>query len=157
MEALEQEVVLSQDMLAILQTEQKALLNMDMQALILLSDKKENRLSRIQALDSQIAELTREALPEAAGKTTRFTALIPLLKPEEGEKLARYRKRLAWLREEILSRNQINRHFAADVKTYLNDAISLITSGIAERPLYGGSGFSRKPSLNQPSFISREV
>jgi len=156
-ETLEQEILLSQDMLAILSEEQNALVAMDMQALIRLSSKKENRLSRLQALDAMLAEMTAELRPEAPEKTTRLAALIPLLNPEEGGKLTQYRKKLTGLREEILSRNQINRHFAADVKTYLNDAISLITRGIADRPLYGLTGLSRKPSLNQPSLISREV
>ena len=156
-ETLDQEVLLSQDMLVILQAEQKALVAMDMQGLIHLSTKKENRLSRIQALDSQLAEMAGELRPEAPGTTARLGALIPLLNPEDGEKLTQYRKKLIGLREDILSRNQINKHFAADVKTYLNDAISLITSGIAERPMYGLTGRSTKPSLNQPSLISRAV
>lgn len=156
-ETLEQEVILSQDMLVILTEEQKALVSMDMQALLRLSAIKENRLSRIQALDSFLADLSREIRPEASGKKASLAALIPLLNQEEGGKLALYRKKLVRLREEILSRNLINRHFAADVKTYLNDAISLITSGIAECPMYGLTGLSRKPSLSQPSFISREV
>lgn len=156
-ETLEQEVLLSQDMLAILQAEQKALVAMDMQALIHLSGKKENRLTRIQALDSLLTDLAAELCPAANGKTARLTALIPLLNPEEGEKLRQYRKKLTGLREDILSHNQVNRHFAEDVKTYLNDAISLITSGIAERPMYGLTGLSRKPSLSQPSLISRAV
>lgn len=156
-EALEQEVILSQDMLAILNEEQKALVSMDMQALLRLSAIKENRLSRIQALDALLANLTREICPEAPGKTARLAALIPLLNQEDGNKLVQYRKKLTRLREEILNRNLINRHFAADVKTYLNDAISLISNGIAERPMYGLTGLSRKPSLSQPSFISREV
>jgi len=156
-EALEQEILLSQDMLAILHEEQKALVSMDMQALIRLSSKKENRLSRIQALDSLIAEMTGEFCQKAAAKAARLASLIPLLNPGDGGKLAQYRKKLAGLRGEILSRNQINKNFAADVKTYLNDAISLITGGIADRPMYGLSGRSRKPSLNQPSFICREA
>ena len=156
-ETLEQEVLLSQDMLAILNEEQKALVAMDMQALIRLSSKKENRLNRIQALDALLVEMTGEILPEAAAKTAKLSALIPLLNSEEGEKLDQYRKKLVWLREEILSRNQVNHHFAADVKKYLDDAITLITSGIADRPMYGLTGLRRKPSLNQPSLISREV
>ena len=155
-ETLEQEVLLSQDMLTILQAEQKALVAMDMQALISLSAKKENRLSRIQALDSLLAEMTKEFRPEPPEKTGKLAALIPLLNPEQGGKLTHYRKKLTGLREEILSSNHINKHFAADVKQYLNDAISLITSGIADRPLYG-LGLGRKPSLNQPSLISRAV
>ncbi len=156
-ETLEQEVLLSQDMLVILHEEEKALVAMDMQALLRLSGKKENRLSRIQALDSLLADLAGELRPEAHDKTAKLAALIPLLNPEEGEKLGQYRNKLAGLRKDILSRNQINRHFAAEVKQYLNDAISLITSGIADRPMYGLTGLSRKPSLNQPSLISREV
>ncbi len=156
-ETLEQEILLSQDMLAILSEEQKALVAMDMQSLIRLSGKKENRLSRIQALDSLLADLAAELRPEAHGKTAKLAALIPLLNPEEGEKVSQYRKKLTGLREDILSRNQINKHFAEDVKTYLNDAISLITSGIADRPMYGLTGLSRKSSLNPPSLISREV
>ncbi|HEX9716048.1 MAG TPA: flagellar export chaperone FlgN [Desulfurivibrionaceae bacterium] len=151
-ETLEQEVLLSQDMLAILNEEEKALVAMDMQALIRLSGKKENRLTRIQALDSLLTEMSEKILPGA-----KLSSLIPLLNPEEGEKLRQYRKNLTRLREEILGRNQVNSHFAADVKTYLNDAILLITSGIAERPMYGLTGISRKPSLSQPSLISREV
>ncbi len=157
LETLEQEVLLSQDMLAILSEEQKALVAMDIQALIRLSGKKENRLSRIQALDALLAEMAGALHPDTHDKTARLGALIPLLNPEEGGKLGQYRKKLTELREEILSRNQINKHFAADVKTYLNDAISLITSGIADRPMYGLTGLSRKPSLNQPSLISRAV
>ncbi|MCX5865300.1 MAG: flagellar protein FlgN [Deltaproteobacteria bacterium] len=156
-ETLEQEVLLSQDMLAILSEEQKALVAMDMQDLIRLSGKKENRLSRIQALDSLLANLTAEFSPETTGKPARLAALIPLLNPEEGGKIAQYRNKLTGLREDILRRNQINGHFAEDVKTYLNDAISLITSGIADRPMYGLPNRSRKPSLNQPSLISRAV
>ena len=156
-EVLEQEVQLSEDMLAILSEEQKALTAMDMQALIRLSAKKENRLNRIQALDTLLAEMTKEFRPEAEEKTAKLSALIPLLAPEEGKKLGQYRKNLSRLREEILSRNQTNGHFAADVKTYLNDAITLITSSIADRPMYGLTGLSKKPSLNQPSLISREV
>ncbi|MFA6497860.1 MAG: flagellar export chaperone FlgN [Desulfurivibrionaceae bacterium] len=156
-EALEQEVLLSQDMLTILSEEQKALVAMDMQALIRLSSKKENRLNRIQALDSLLAEMAGTFHPNTHEKSARLAALIPLLNSEEGGKLAQYRKKLTGLREEILSRNQINKHFAADVKTYLHDAITLITSGIADRPMYGLTGLSRKPSLNQPSLISREV
>lgn len=156
-ETLEEEILLAQDMLAILSEEQKALVHMDIQALLRLSGKKENRLSRIQALDSLLTEMAGELCPESPGKTARLAALIPLLPPEEGEKLGRSRNRLAGLREEILSRNRINRHFAADVKKYLNDAITLITSGIADRPLYGLTGLNRKPSLNPPSLLSREV
>jgi len=156
-ETLEQQVMLSQDMLAILTEEQKALVSMDMQGLIQVSAKKENRLSRIQALDCLLAELAGRLRPDAHGKTARLAALIPLLAPEEGEKLRQYRQKLTGLREEILGRNQINKHFASDVKHYLNDAISLITSGIADRPIYGLNGLSRKPSLNQPSLLSREV
>jgi len=156
-ETLEQEILLSQDMLAILSEEQKALVAMDMQALIRLSGKKENRLSRIQALDSLLADLAAELRPETHAKTARLAALIPLLSPQEGKKVSQYRKKLTGLREDILSRNQINRHFAEDVKTYLNDAITLITSGIADRPMYGLTGLSKKPSLNPPSLISREV
>lgn len=156
-ETLEQAILLAQDMLAVLHEEQKALVAMDMQELLRVSGKKENRLSRIQALDSLLAEMAGELLPGTPGKAAKLAALIPLLNPAEGKKLGQYRKKLRGLREEILSRNQINRHFAADVKGYLNDAISLITSGIADRPLYGLNGLGRKASLQQPSLISREV
>mgnify|MGYP000170866780 CR=1 FL=1 len=156
-EVLEQQVQLSEDMLAILSEEQNALTAMDMQALLRLSARKENRLSRIQSLDAMLAEMAKEILPGAQTKTARLAALIPLLAPEEGKKVGLYRKNLTRLREEILSRNRINGHFAADVKTYLNDAITLITSSIADRPMYGLTGLSKKPSLNQPSLISREV
>ncbi|HIJ89733.1 MAG: flagellar protein FlgN [Desulfobulbaceae bacterium] len=156
-EALEQEVHLSEDMLAILSEEQQAMLAMDMQALMLLNGRKENRLGRIQAMDTLLQDMAGQFLSRAAGQSARLSELIPAVPPEEGEKLTLYRQKLAALREDILSRNQTNKLFAADVKKYLNDALSMITSGIADRPMYGATGMSRKASLNQPSFISREV
>lgn len=156
-ENLEQAVMLSRDLLAILNEERKAMVAMDMQALAELSARKENRLHRLNALDSLIAEMTGNLQPEA-GKRAGLSGLIPLLGKEEGSKLKQFQKRIAGLREEISRCDQINRFFASDVQNYINDAISLITSAIADRPLYGRlAGLARKPSLNQPSLISREV
>jgi len=155
-ENLEQAVLLSQDLLAILGEEQKALAATDMQALVEICAKKENRLERLKALDAMIAEMAGSLRPESAPKTG-LAWLVPLLGREEGGRLKELRNKLAGLRAEILKRNQVNRLFATDVRGYLNDAISLITSAIADRPLYGLSGLARKPSLNQPSLISREV
>lgn len=154
---LEQAVTLSQDLLAVLSEERKAMVAMDMQALAELSARKENRLLRLNTLDSLIAEMTSNLQPEAGNKAG-LSGLIPLLGKEEGGKLKQFQQRIAGLREEISRCNQINKFFASDVQKYINDAISLITSAIADRPLYGRlHGLARKASLNQPALISREI
>ncbi len=153
---LEREVQLSQEMLSLLESEKNALAAMDMQSLVSLSRKKVGQLTTMQAVDESLQETARQITDLPAGKPVKLENLASLATGEDMDRLKAYRKKLTQLREEILGRNMVNKHFAEDTKSYLNDAISLITSAVAERPMYGTKGVG-KPSTKQPALISREV
>ncbi|HIJ78603.1 MAG: flagellar protein FlgN [Desulfobulbaceae bacterium] len=156
-ETLEQEVTLAREMITIIAEEKKALVAMDMPALIHLSKKKSTHAVRIQSLDELAQNIAREITANPAAKSIKLASLTPLLSPAQAATLQQYRKELAKLQEMIMTGNQINKHFAEDVKKYLNDAISLITSAAAERPIYNLKGVNKQASVRQPTFISREV
>lgn len=154
---LEEEVKLSEEIVSLLVQERKALVDMDMSVLISLSRKKENHVTRLQGLDSLLQEMARNFCESPSGKIIKLSALMPLLAKDEATRLNDYREKLAVLREQILSKNVVNRGFAQETKKFLNDAISTITHLVAEKPTYARTKGMSKPSVNQPSFISREV
>lgn len=155
-EILEQELQLSQEMLDLLDEEKIAMTKMDLKSLIALSKKKENQLVRIQQLDESLQEAARQIADAPNTKVVKLSALITLASGVETTMLKRYRDKLTYMREEIISRNVLNRRFAQDVQGYLNDAISMITRSVVKNPMYGTKG-ARKPSANEPSLISKEV
>jgi hypothetical protein len=78
----------------------------------------------------------------------------------ERDRLIALRQRLLALREEIISKNTINRLFAEDTQRCLNDAITLITSALTEgHDSYqrGKDTGKRPPSASRPALISRAV
>ena len=153
---LEREVQLSHEMLDLLEAEKNALTAMDIQSLISLSRKKVNHLSKIQSVDDSLQETASQIAGLPSDTKVKLEHLASLTSGDDMAHLSAYRKKLTKLREQILDRNMINKHFAEDTKSYLNDAMSLITSKIAEKPMYGNKGID-KPSVKQPTLISREV
>lgn len=159
-EVLEQEATLSEELLALLDQEQATLVAMEVQALVALTRRKTNLLTRIQAADALLQEMVGQLLAGTAGKANLTGVINGLARGEERERLAATRQRLLRLREQIVAKNTINRHFAEDTQRYLNDAISLITSAAAENQdsYQRGRGNGRKPpSANRPALISRAV
>ncbi len=156
-EILKQEIAVSQEMLSVLKEEKQALIDMEMQTIINLSRKKEHCLKRLQGLDEMIQQVSRTITGAQPHENIRLKDLVGLLPPLEAKKLEAVRVKLSSLREEVLSKNLINKKFAEETKNFLGDAISTITSTVAERPMYGRSKGLNKPSVNQPSLISREV
>lgn len=156
-EIFNRQLNLSEEFLQILDEEKTALTEMNMQALIKLAKKKENQLTRIRLLEGSLQEEAARLAPGTPDKKiVKLTDLTSLLDAEEARRLSGCRQRLLTLREEILSRNLFNQRFAADTRQYLDDAIRLITSAVAERPMYSTRG-KEKPYSSQPSLLSREV
>ncbi len=162
-EVLEQQTSLSQEMLALLEQEQGALTAVDVQGIVALSRRKANLLQRIQATDSHVQEIVNQLLL-ANGQSAKATLgnLIHQMAPSaERDQLSELRRRLLALREAILTKNLVNKHFAEDTGNYLRDAITLITNSVAENydsyHRNGGKPGKRPPSANRPSLISREV
>lgn len=159
-EVLDQEVSLSEEMLALLEQEKAALVAVDVQGLVAITRRKTNQLNRIQALDVLLQEMTGQLMAGTPGKPSLTAVINQVARGEERERLAASRQRLLRLREEILAKNTVNHYFAADTQRYLNDAISLITNALAENPdsyQRGGNPGRRPPSANRPSLISRAV
>lgn len=157
-EILEEEVALSEEMLNLLDQEKAALISMDMQGLIAVSRKKTNQLARIQGMDVALQELSGQITAAADGKASLGTVIQLVGEEAIRDRLQGYRRQLLQLREGILSKNVINKHFAEDTRHYLNDAISLITSALVENPAaYQKGKAGKKPSANPPTLISREV
>lgn len=157
-ELLQQQEQNSQVLLSLLAEEKKALLEMEMSALLSLSKKKEQQLSLIGNLDEILTEMAKNIALTAGIPVKGLSSLEPHLHPPDAAQLARYRKKLTFLQEEILARNLINKKFAEETKKFLGEAISLITTGGSAHEGHGYTtrGLS-KPSKNQPTFISREV
>jgi hypothetical protein len=154
---LAEEIKISEQMLHLLGGERQALVDMDMQTLIALSRKKEAMVTRLQGLDNALQEMAGKFIGNPSDKIIKLSSLMPLLDMATAQRLNALREKLASLREQILSRNTVNKGFALETKNFLSDAISTITNLVAERPTYARSKALNKPSTNLPSFVSREV
>jgi len=156
-EALREETLLAGEILALMEREKDALVRMDMQAIMDLSIRKEAQVARMQGLDEQVRQIAASFLGSPADAPARLRDLLACLDREEGALLEQQRLRLAGLREQILERTLVHRNFVEESRTFFNDAIATVMSSVAERPMYGRNKAFGKPSMAQPSFVSREV
>ncbi len=154
---LEMEIKLSNDLLAIIKDEKKALVDVDLEALVSLSSRKENQLQRIQMYDESLQVLMRKTVNAPEAENINLSAIKHLAgNDEEAERLEGCRANLSNLRQEIIDGNLFNKRFASDTLGYLSDAISLITGAIHEHSLYSQKGNTANGSKS-PALISREV
>ncbi len=156
LELFERQIVLGEELLHLLGEEKTALIEMDMQALLSLSQKKEHQLLRLKNLDGALREESRRLWPDGNEKIIRLAALTPFVSETENDRLASYRHRLAELRKNIDEKNLFNKQFAEDTGKFLNDAIQLISSAVADRPMYSTKG-THKQLASRASLLSREV
>ena len=104
LELFERQIILGEEFLHLISEEKNALIEMDMPALISLSQKKENQLLRLNNLDAALQEESRRLWPDSNEKIIRLAALTPFVSEEENERLIDYRDRLAVLRNTRLLR-----------------------------------------------------
>ena len=153
---LEKQMQLCKGFLCLLQEEHKALVAMDVDGLMRFSRKKEELLQHIHQLDDSIRDTTMEIARDRNSDSKTLTEIIPLLSGRTAETFDIFRKKLGAVREEILMRNLINKRFTEDTLNFLNDAISLITSGHHKHSVYAGHGPA--PSKNRTAaMVSKEV
>ena len=139
---------LSQDLLTALHEESTALRGMDAQGLFRISRQKDTLLAKIHYLDNSLqASLADESKAPQASSLT----------PEQLRTISQYKTKINGMRQEILSRNTINKRFTEDTLGYLSDAIAMISSSAQAENIYNIPGRSQARSKNLPSFISREV
>lgn len=153
---LESELEISQKLLDILDAEKIAMTKMDLKSIIALAREKQTRLAKLQQLDKSLQE-TGQIDSTPSDKVIPLSSLTTFASDKEEALFKKYRDKLIYMREEIISRNIINKRFAEDVQGYLNDAISMITGPAEENPMYGGTKGTNKPSSKRPTLISKEV
>lgn len=154
-EILESELEISQKLLDILDAEKIAMTKMDLKSIIALAKEKETHLAQLQQLDKSLQE-TGQIDGSSHDKVIPLSSLTNFASDEEEIRFKKYRDKLVYMREEIISRNLINKRFAEDVQGYLNDAISMITGPAEQNSMYGATG-TNKPSSKRPTLISKEV
>ena len=148
---------LSQIFVNILEKEQTALVAMNMSELMTISRQKESGVRRIKYLDEQVQEAAAAlANRQPEDSAIPLSELHSFLQPEEVSELKTTSTALASLRSMIHEKNYINHAFTRDTIIYLNDAIKLISDGVATDPIYSTSGLGRATSV-APSLISMEV
>lgn len=153
---LEKQMQLCRGFLCLLKEEQNALVSMDLQALMRYSRKKEELLHHIHNLDNSIQETTVEMAQEYQSKSRTLTELLPLIPKEKACELNNFRKKLFTIREEIQTRNMVNKQFTEDTLSYISDAIDLITGSDEHQSIYAAQQTSHKKTCD-PTLLSREV
>ncbi len=158
LDILKRQILISTGFLVLLQEEKEALVNMNMNALISLTKRKEQELTKIAQLDHSLQEVAGQIVAKKAGGETviKLAELIPYMTREETIAVKKMRDQLASLREKITGNNLINKRFASDTLGYINDAISLICGEISSIPLYGIRGRKYQGNIG-PALMSREV
>ena len=152
------QISLGKEFLELLAEEKTALIEMDMQNLISLSHQKEHQLHRLKTLDDELQVESKRIWPDNQdnNKIIKLAALAPHISEEEYTRLADYRDKLTKLHAKIQDNNLFNKQFAEDTGKYLNDAIRLISSAVAEHATYSTRGAEKYP-MAQASLLSREV
>ena len=147
-EGLAVNLKLSQELLSALHEESVALRTMDTQGLFRLSRKKDTLLAKIHYLDDSLqVSLTKEQKAQSALSLTS----------EQSQIAGQYKNRINSIRQEIQSRNMINKRFTEDTLGYLSDAIALISRPPEADNTYHIPGRSQARGRSMPSFISREA
>lgn len=169
-EGLKLSQTLAADILDILKEENKAIQKMATQSLIRITKQKEDLLEKTYYLDNKISTMVSQYMSSVSrqvkstpggvspqiSKGKKITDLVPILSPEQGQIIQQYYKNLTKFRQEIFTRNMINKRFIKDTLQYINDAISLITDQPPKNRLYCNKG--RADYGNQKAtMISREV
>lgn len=144
-EGLAVSLKLSQDLLASLHEESKALRTMSTQELFRTSHQKDILLSKIHYLDDAL---------QSSFSALRKDPASSSLSPEHSRLIDDYKRKITNIRQEIQTRNTINKRFTEDTLRYLSDAIALITRPPEADNTYRMPGRSQARAKNMPSYIS---
>lgn len=144
---------LAEELLLLLKEENEALQKMDIRALTGLAKQKETTLIKIHYLDNRIAATVHHYFSK---KGKKLVDLVPLLPKDQATVLLQHNINLIGLRQDIQTKNLINKRFTGDTLLFINDAISLITARPKKNQLYSCKGMAPY-SDRVPTMISREV
>lgn len=155
-ELLDHEVKLYGELLQILREEQRVLAEMNIEALISLSKKKENQLLKIRLLDESLQEMMKSLDGSPQTKTMGLSAVAVFSTPADAERINNCLTLLSKTRDSILKLNVLNKRFIEDTLGYLNDAIFLLTGAAMTQSVYGARGFTQQRTSG-PVMINAEV
>lgn len=157
-ESLDLSQKMAEEILAVLEEENKAIRKMDVQALTRITKQKENLLIKIHYLDNRLSEIIKGFSTEKSRDIKKLKDLAPFLSADKAATLLQFCRNLAKSRQEIHTNNYINKRLTSDTLLCINDAIALITAQPAQNKLYGNKkGGAARYTRNAPTMISREV
>lgn len=139
---------LSEDLLAAIHEESTALRSLDTQGLFRISRTKDTLLAKIHYLDDSLQKTWTKHDPQQT-KTT--------ISPEDLRLIDQYKQRINTTRQEIKSRNTVNKRFTEDTLSCLGEAIALLTRPTPENNTYRVPGRSQPRGRTLPSCISCEA
>lgn len=145
------------ELLALLAEEKEAMSTTDVEKLLSLSFKKEQRLRAMTDLDRALQAAIKVVAGNPENKTPRISDLKPFLSSSTFNAIDEMKKKLSEMRKEILTRTTFNRKLAEEMQLFIKDAMSLITGFHGLPATYGIGGKSVKGGGMAPSLISREV
>ena len=153
---LQKQIKFSKIFISLLDKEQKALIEMDIDTLIAISKQKKSGVRQMVYVDEQIREATRAIANNLEKEELTLKQLCTILPENDARKIEIGATLLKKIRLKIEEKNYINFRFTHDTLHYLSDAIRLISDGVATDPIYSTCGLGKAASV-APTLISREV
>ncbi len=153
---LQKQIKFSKIFVSLLDKEQRALIDMNLNELMSLAKQKESGVRQMTYVDEQIKEAIRALLDAQETESISLQQVADVLPEADAKKITIGATLLKKIRQQIEEKNYINFRFTQDTLHYLSDAIGLISNGIATDPIYSSHGLGKAASV-APSLISREV
>jgi hypothetical protein len=157
-ESLYQEkIILYQDLLDALETERKSIINIDVDALWKVSEKKSRIARKIEKKQQQIL-VQLEGLPVRYGmdiSSIDAQKILDLLPNEIKERLKKVKVTLGTLKKEIQVRLKENKGYVGEYLTVLDEIIGVVVDTGKQNPVYNRGRRAGNPATHL--FLHREV
>ncbi len=140
------------DMLNCLLSEREALINVEVERLWDVSQKKEKLCRRIESLRKKLSKLIGK---NGNGESININNIFPYLTREQGEKIRPYFLTLKRLKEEIKTIREENITVINDSLRFLDDMIAILSTQRRESRLYDEK--CRIKSQEQPAILCRRI
>lgn len=147
-ESLAINLKLSEDLLSAIEEECAALRAMDTQGLFRICRHKETLLAKIHYLDDLLLQSWKEQEKTQTHETTSS---------EDMRLIGQYKQRINTARQEIKTRNMVNKRFTEDTLSCLGEAIALLTRPTQGENTYRIPGRSQNRGRALPNVISCEA
>ena len=152
-----EKILLYQDLLDVLEQEKKAIMDIDLDALWKISDKKQKTALKLEAVRSNILDtLTRASIShDMDAASFQPSKILPLLPEKTAERLQKVNVTLVALKNDIQGLLTENKRFVGEYLGVLDELIGIITNVEHSKPVYGKNTHPQNMATNV--FLHREV